>query len=444
MPEESDLRRDVALFRYRVIAEPLSLPRGSPERRAAMRAQAAQTHSIPGSSRTRVAVETIRDWIRLYEQGSFEALHPKPRKDRGRTRRLPPEVVDLLIDIKRREPHLSVRKVILEARRTVPDSVLLAPSTVSRLLRREGLTKPATAAEPRDRRRYAYRQAAEMWQVDAMHGPRVAVSSGGRRRAKAYLLSFIDDATRLVPHSAFTLSEGAAAFLPVFRKALLKRGLPVRLYADNGAAFRCRHLAVICATLGIHLINATPYAPQGRGKIERYFRTVRTQFLPSLDGRGALTLEDLNARLALWVEQEYHLAPHRGLDGEAPLDAWARSAGDVRQIGPETDIDRIFRFPHERRVRKDRTVSLFATLYEVDAALVGEKVVLLHDPAVSPSRPIPVLHDGREAGEATILDAYANTRVKRNRTAGQSGNPAPGPEPSPLPMRRLAPPKENP
>ena len=165
MPEESDPRRDVALFRYRVIVEPLSLPRGARERRAAMRAQAARTHSIPGSSRARVAVETIRDWIRLYEQGSFEALHPKPRKDRGRTRRLPPEVVDLLIDIKRREPHPSVRKVVLEAHRTVPDAVLLAPSTVSRLLRREGLTKPAaTAAEPKDRRRYAYSRAAEMWQ----------------------------------------------------------------------------------------------------------------------------------------------------------------------------------------------------------------------------------------------------------------------------------------
>ena len=87
-----------------------------------------------------------------------------------------------------------------------------------------------------------------------------------RRRRKAYLLAVIDDATRVIPHAAFAFSESAEAFLPVLRQALLKRGVPQRLYCDNGASYRSRHLAVVCASLGIHLIHARPYEPAGKTK----------------------------------------------------------------------------------------------------------------------------------------------------------------------------------
>ena len=439
---KTDPRRAVALFRYGVIAEALSLPAGSPERLAALRVQAERVHAIPGSRRTRVALETMRDWIRHYRRGGFDALYPKPRGDRGRARQLPPEVAELLVGIKERQPHLSVREVIRRARPGVPGEVLLAPSSVHRLLSREGLMeRHAGQPEPKDRRRFAYRHAAELWMSDVMHGPRVGSDPGdGRRRAKSYLIAFLDDASRLVPHAAFTLSENAATFLPVFKQALLKRGLPTRLYVDNGSNYRCRQLAVICATLGIHLIHATAYQPQGKGKIERFFRTCRAQLLPSLSSADTRSLDALNARLAAWLEGEYHLSPHRGLDGQTPLEHWTRTAANVRLVGPEIDLDTLFRFRLKRRVGNDRTVSLLGSLYEVEAALVGENVILLHDPAVPRARPIPVLHNGRPAGQATLLDAYANTRVRRTRADNrpdQAVDPAPAPAPSPLQLRAL-------
>ena len=441
---DNDPRREVALFRYGVIAELLALPAGSPERRAALRAKAELTYAIPGSRRTRVAVETMRDWIAHYQQDGFDALYPKLRADRGRTRSLPAAVAELLVDIKERQPHLAVCKVIGQARPSVPREVTLAPSSINRLFHAEGLMQRADPqTEPKDRRRFHFLSASELWQSDVMHGPLVGSDSGDRRRrAKSYLIAFLDDATRLVPHAAFTLSENAATFLPVFKQALLKRGLPIRLYVDNGSNFRCRHLAVICATLGINLIHATAYQPQGKGKIERFFRTCRAQLLPALEPADTRSLDALNARLAAWIEGEYHLSPHRGLDGQTPLDSWARTAANVRLVGPETDLATLFRFRLKRRVSTDRTVSLLGTLYEVDAALVGENVILLHDPSVPRSRPIPVLHAGLPAGHATLLDAYANTRVKRTRATNrpdQPVDPAPAPPPSPLHLHKLRP-----
>ena len=434
-----DPRREVALFRFKVIAGLLHLKAGSPEAGEALRANAELTYQIPGSRRTRVAAGTMRGWIEAYREGGFDALHPKPRSDRGRNRRIPPELAELLVEIKQRSPHLSgraVRRKALESDQ-MPAGTAVALSSVYRLLHGAGLMdRPETAAP--DRRRFSFASAAEMWQSDVMHGPQVGCDSADRRRRKkSYLLAFLDDSTRLVPHAAFTFSESIADFLPVFKQALLKRGIPQRLYVDNGANYRSRHLQVICATLGINLIHATPYRPEGKGKIERLFRTCRSQLLPSLQDKDTRSLDAINARLASWLESEYHVSPHRGLDNdEVPLDAWARTAHAVRTVGPDIDIDTIFRYRHKRLVGKDRTVTLHSTLYEVDAALCGETVTLLQDLSAPRERPIPILHKGVPAGQATLLDAYANTRVRRTRTrddnaADQADDPAPEPDPRP-------------
>ncbi len=156
------------------------------------------------------------------------------------------------------------------------------------------------------------------------------------------LIAFIDDATRVIPYAAFAMSENTASFLPVFREALMRRGLPARLYVDNGSHLRSTHLSLVCARLGIVLIHATPYRPMGKGKIERWLRTVRIQLLPRLQSADLASLEALNLRLRTWIEGDDHRAPHRGLGGMTPFDKWASLAADVRMPGPGVDLDDIF------------------------------------------------------------------------------------------------------
>ena len=226
--------------------------------------------------------------------------------------------------------------------------------------------------------------------------------------AETFLMAFIDDATRVLPFAAFDFSESTTAFLPVLKSALTRRGLPLRLYVDNGANYRSHQLALVCAKLGIALIHARPWQPAGKGKIERFFRTLRAAWLTPrrrchLEPRGATAASGPGSRAIPPI------APF-GIDGRTPLEQWALAGENVRYPGPDLDLDDIFEA--KRRVMKDRTVTLHGRLYEVDAILVGQSITLRYDPQAPASRPLQVVHDGRPVGQATRLDAYAATTLE--------------------------------
>lgn len=441
LANDAERRQQIALFRYGLIADLVHL---APHHRGLYKLlteKAEREYDIPFSLRRRVAAETMRGWLRDYRRGGFDALLPKVRRDVGSTRSIPPAVVDLLCEIKDSKPDLSIPLVIKQARsehpNVVTDEVELPLSTVHRLLARRGLmAKRRGAATGKDRRRFEYDAAGELWTSDVMYGPKIRVQ--GRSR-QTYLIAFVDDATRLVPFAAFTLSEGTVAFLPVLEQAIRRRGIPKRLYVDNGAAFRSRHLGLVCAKLGIALIHARPYSPQGKGKIERWFRTVRMQLMPTIvTSAQTLTLEAMNRTLSAWIEGEYHHAPHRSLGKDTPADRWAQTSADVKM--PDSDIGACFLFEQKRKVARDRTVTLDGVAFEVDAALVGQTVVLRFDPSRAPERrTVEVWHEGKRIETARRLDALANCFVKRNHTTRALEIEAAGDEvPEGLAMRDLA------
>jgi transposase InsO family protein len=438
---DAQYRQALALFRYGLIAEFLQQPAGSRGLYARLREKAAADYVIPGSTRTRVAPETLRHWIKDYRRGGFDALLPRGRADRGRSRALPQAVADALMGLKEEQPHLSIAQLIGVAteRGALPAALVPAASTVHRLLSRAGLMHKSEQTAP-DRRRFAFAHPGQLWMSDVMHGPSVAMPDS-RVRRKTYLIAFLDDATRVVPYCAFALSENTQAFLPVFKQAILRRGLPARLYVDNGANYRSHQLALVCARLGVALIHARPFQPASKGKIERWFRTVRAQLLAGLGAADTDSLDSLNRKLWAWVEAEYHHSPHRGLDGHTPLDRWAMSAQPPRLPDPQLDLEALFLFEAKRRVQRDRTLSLNGTLFEVDAALIGQTVTLRFEPSAPAARGIEVWLDGRFVSRASPLDAYANCFVRRHRPtqAIDPETPAPAPRESGLALRHLRP-----
>jgi transposase InsO family protein len=412
-------REQVALFRYGLIADLLHLEPGEGLYEK-LEEKAARSYAIPGATRTRVAAETIRGWLSQYRKGGFESLVPKPRKDVGSARILPQEVVDLLVSLKEDGPRRTVPQVIEDALASgkVPEGVELVPSTVHRLLSRRGLMEKPVAGD-RDHRRFEFAKAGDMWMSDVMHGPAIP-KDGQKRTAKTYLVAFIDDATRVIPHAQFCWSENTAAFLPVMKQALMRRGLPKRLFVDNGAAYRSTQLSLVCAKLGITLIHARAYHPQAKAKIERWFRTARQQLLSRLSDEDRASLSALNRRLWTWVEGEYHQRPHRGLDKQTPTERWSQVADEVRFLEPGLDLDDVCLLEARRKVHKDRTISLCGVVYEVEACLVDSSVTLRYDPErLAARKSIQVWSDdGKRMADASVVDLYANCFVKRDRSSG--------------------------
>jgi len=413
--DDNDLQQQVALFRYGLIADIVCLEPGTKGIYNKIKQKAARDYTIPGSKRERIAAETLRSWIKDYRKNGFDGLFPKTRTDKGKSRVLTTEIEDILVEIKENSLKLSVNQVIKEAKNQgqLDENLELPETCVYRLLSRRGLMNKRKIEEPggKDHRRFSYQHAGELFMSDVMHGP--SIFTDGRRKHKAYLIAFIDDASRVIPYAEFALGEKTRDFMPVFKQAIIQRGIPKRLFVDNGSAFRSRHLAIVCARIGVTLIHSRAYHAAAKGKIERWFRTVRQQFLPMLGDHQKASLMNLNQALWNFVESEYHHNQHRIL-GESPLDRWSGCAERVRYPEPGMDLDELFLAEDKRKVHKDRTISLHGRVYEADAALVGETVNLRYDPAI-PSQAIQVWLKNKRYNDAKEVDTFANCFVKRDR-----------------------------
>lgn len=425
----------IALFRLSVLGPLVSreqLQRGELQR--FVRELAQREYDIPGSRRRHLGEKTIEAWFYAYRRAGLDALIPKPRADRGQCK-LEPAVQEAILAAKRDNPRRSIRQIrdLLEAAGTVARGQL-SRSALHRLLQQHGLSRPTgSASDVAEKRSYVTEFAGTLWYGDVMHGPSVTVA--GRQR-KSYLVTLMDDASRLVAHSAFALSETALAIEGVLKQALLKRGLPLKLVVDNGAAYRAHSLQGICARLGIQLIYCRPYAPEGKGKLERWHRTVRDQFLSELDLPRVTGLDDLNARLWAWLEQVYHLRPHAGLADQTPLARYQQDLPRIRSLGPRAaQLDSLFHHRIARHVRRDGSVAYLGARFEVPYALAGKTVQLVVDPHLGQ---VIGVEDaaGQPLGSATKLDALANCQRVRRKPAPVSADDttrrAAGTRPNPL------------
>jgi putative transposase len=396
----------IALFRYGLIAplvlEPL--PRGELTRRA--QEIAARHYEIPGSRRTSVSVDTLRDWALRYRTGGFEALAPKPRQDRGQSRTITPQLADLIERLKRENPHRTGTTLLRElALVSGPNQPALSASTLYRFLKQRGLTERQLLTPPAHKK-FEAQHANQIWQSDMLYGPYVERPGGGKRQA--FLHAVLDDASRLIPHAQFYPDQGLDTFLDCLRQAVAARGLPVRLYVDNAKVYRSPQLARMAASLGILIVHTPPYQPEGRGKIERFFRSVREQFLANLHRPQTLTLDDLNQRLWAWIDNAYHSTEHSAL-GTTPLLRWQRDIEHIRQLPPATDLRRLFFHRLDRVVRRDSTFLLQNRFYEAPPDLSGETIEVRFDPLDPTS--VEIYFQGEAHGAARLVDPVVNAQL---------------------------------
>lgn len=398
---DEEQKKQMAVFRFGVIADlvgGVELERG--ERERLIREKCERKWVIPYSGRSRLTRTTIRRWVRQYD-GRLESLYPEDRSDTGQSRVLDEETRLALLEARKEYPRVPVRKLIeqLEQRGLEKPS----PTTAYRFLRDRGLMK-AQQMIPEDRRKFEAELPNDLWQSDVLHGP--VVENGGKKR-KSYLIAFIDDYSRLVPYGEFYPGESLAFYLKALEQALSTRGLPRKLYVDNGAAQRSHYLEQVTASLGIALIHARPYKPQGKGKIERWFKTVRSDFLSGFRGTS---LNELNLAFDVWLREIYHRRKHSAT-GQPP---WERFTARMECLRPApANLPDFFRQTARRRVAKDRTISLNGKLFEAPVGLIGQQVTLRYHEA-DPDH-VEVLSGQRSYGFLVPVNLQINSRVKRDK-----------------------------
>jgi putative transposase len=410
--------RRVALFRYELIQDLIDPGLGARQRGKRARELAEMEHTGPFGERVRVCRNTLDRWVRWWREGGFEALVPHPANVPLRT---DAEVLALAAALKKEKPERTatqVRRIMVANQGWAP-----SPRTLQRHFEREELNV-AAAQQPEVFGRFEACRPNELWTGDALHGPRL----GGR---KTYLFCFIDDHSRAVMAARFGFSEDVVRLAAALRPALAARGIPESIYVDNGSAFVDSWLLRACASLGIKLVHSVPGRPQGRGKIERFFRTVREQFLVEFDGDATTAAGDLaglNRLLAAWIETDYHARRHSQTDCP-PLQRWRDGISQPLPRPTPAQLREAFKWSQLRVVAKTATVSLHGNTYQVDLVLVGRQVELVFDPF--DLSVIEVRHEGRPFGTALpfTIKRHSHPKARPEHEMG-TGNDSQQAEPT--------------
>ena len=400
----NEAQRDVALFRYSLIREAADESLSIRQRGQLVRELAGRDHTGPGGRQVRVARGTIDRWIRAYRAGGFEALAPVSRAGEPVTEQ---RLLDLAEALKREAPRRAAAQVAQIIRTAEGEGP--AERTIQRLFARLGLNTRPDGSPPQAFGRFEAAAPGDLWTGDALHGPTIA-------GAKTYLFAFIDDHSRALVGYRWGVAEDTVRLEAAFRAALASRGVPRAVYLDNGSAMVSRQLLRACASLGVRLVHSKPGRPEGRGKIERVFATVRIQFLVEVEARPPADLAGLNRLFAAWVETVYHRRVHSET-GEAPIDRLL--AGDPPVLPSPAALHEAFLWSEVRTVTKTATISLHGNTFEVDAALVGSRVEVVFDPFDLES--VEIRFQGRSMGQGIPV------------TIGRHSHPQARPEAAPAP-----------
>ena len=416
-----DLNTDIALFRYGLIAQLVHTPPDTGQQERLLREIASRTYTIPGSTRTRVSVTTLRRYLKTYHEKGFDALRPEPRTDAGTPRAFPPEVLAKAIALREEQPSRTTQTIVDILRRdeslSLPRSVNV--HTLTTHLRQRGKTRRVLAQTGKTYRRFERDHVNSLWQGDALVGPWLPDPYAPGKKRRAHLFCFIDDHSRLVPHAEFFFDEALPRMERVLKVALLRRGVPLAVYVDNGQVYSSTQFNAACATLGIQRIQAAPYSPEGKGKQERFFETLRLRFLPEVEVSNLTTLTDLNESLWAWLECVYHQHEHSETK-QTPLVRYTAGLTQVRHADPET-VRRAFLWRETRKVRKDATISLQGNRYQVEPQWAGRAIELRFDPFDLSH--IELYLDGACLGLATVIVQNRQRHLAVERLATEPPDP---------------------
>lgn len=370
--ERTDENMDLAVWRYGIISPLLHQCPDQGRKGDTLEAMAQQTYVGSNGEQIRLSSETIRKWLARYQQGGLPALADKERCDKGK-HTIPRVLIDAMTKIRKEHPRWTMTRLFEKlVAQGVWDGRRPSRSTLYRFAKAHNLTRDPHLQPVRSCRSFAFDLFGQLWMADFLHGPKIRQ---GRNKRKTYLHVILDDSSRYVVSGGFYLSEKVESLICDLMTAVRRYGIPQRFYTDNGPCYASRHLKIVCARIGTQLIHTPPYRPQGRGKVERFFRTVRDQFL-AVD--ASKTLEQLNGAFQQWLTT-YHQTMHSTL-GCPPMKKRLADDSACQSLPEVTDIESLFMMERRCRIYQDGTIRLFKQIYELIDPMPGKRVTVYYTP----------------------------------------------------------------
>lgn len=419
-PSAADNREAIALHRVAIVGSLVGRDFAHGELRRALADLATQRWRVPGSPVMRhYSIPTLERWYYAYRDGGLDALKPQPRSDRGRGRALSDEQRELLLQIRSEYPTASASTIIdTLQRRKVVEAGVLTVCTVNRFYNAQGMPRRARnggGVSGEQRLRWQAARPGKLWHSDVCHGPDLTGPDGQVRHVRIHAI--LDDASRHIVALEVHEREREEEMLGMFARALLRCGAPGTLYLDNGSTYVGDGLKTVCGRLGVSLVHAAPYDPRARGKMERFWRTLREQCLDFIETAGSL--HDVQVRLNAWLDARYSISPHAALMGASPAQVW--SENNACTPITSTRLKEAFWTTVSRNVRGDSTLSIGGVTYQVDAAYLTNKrvdVVLYlppldvdHLPLIRFEERLLPLHPVNPKANATVRRAPAPAKV---------------------------------
>lgn len=397
--DEDKKRTDIALFRYALIAPVIQ--QNVSIQAEYFRGILGKQHDVPHIGPKRFKFGTLKLWLKQYRRYGFDALKPKIREDKGDSRRITGDLPLAIEEAVRQYPASSCaaihRMLIAKGHVSIGE---VAEGTVRKYIREKALKQKNP---PQPRKKFEHEHVNDLWIGDCLHGPYIP---DGRKKHKVFLLAIIDDHTRMIVGGRFFFHENSISLEMVLKEAIMHFGLPKAFYCDNGSLFVSSHLQLACARLGIALIHSRPYDSPSRGKIERFFRTVRQKFLSML--RLPENIDDINKAFELWLQDDYHRHMHYGINAK-PIDRFMEDIKTTSVNRPsEEELDTAFQVTLHRRVKNDSTVSIGGLLYECPTEFIGKKIEIRH-PSDKPQDLLIYIQD-KSVAKLMKLDVHENAK----------------------------------
>jgi hypothetical protein len=395
------LKNQIALFRYGIIAPLVTKGETSPQERGDFFRDAAEKeYRHPDGRTVSVSSDTVYRYFRKYSEGGFDALRPVGRSDLGKTRKLSDDITSQIIYLHREYPRLPctlIYQKLLDNGTITEDTVSL--STITRFVSN---LKKEELCPGKEMRRYELAHINEVWYGDSSAGPYLR---DGNNRIKTWIIALIDDASRMIVGIGIFTNDNYVNLLAVIRSAVIRYGKPKTLKFDNGASYRSHQMELLGARMGTAISYAPPRTPQGKAKIERFFRTLKDRWMSGLNMNDFKNLEELRESLIVYV-QKYNQTPHSSLDNKTPQDRFFEEGSLIYRFDEER-INKTFLLEDERTVSADNVIVIENKEYEVDYKYAGRRLLIRYSADLS--KIYSVDRKTGEMEEIHLLDKYKNS-----------------------------------